>query len=188
MPDERLDRAIEEVARRMTEGAPADGAAFRRGVLARIDAGDAPRRSWRAAFVLSPIAAAIVIAVAAFMMRGWPQPAAPLTIANQAGQGQPQHEPSGAAGRDAAPSPQTNSNGQPLPAAATNARRRPARPVPDIGESGIVEPALPVDSIAVTPLAVDTMPTDPIQIEKLETIAPITVAPLDTIDASRRNP
>src|SRR5207302_1165531 len=70
MSDERVNGAIDKVARQMTEAAPAGGAEFRRRVLARIDARETPRRSWRAAFVLSPIAAAMVIAIAVLAMRG----------------------------------------------------------------------------------------------------------------------
>src|SRR3954463_12298410 len=104
MSDELLDRAIDEVARQMTEGAPLSAAAFRDRVRARIERGDAPRRSWRAAFVLSPIAAAIAIAVAAFVLRGPPPPAAPLTVAQHI-EPAPPREPSTGAGVEAAPRP-----------------------------------------------------------------------------------
>src|SRR5258708_32857440 len=70
MWDERMNSAIDEVAQQMTEGSPAAGADFRRRILARIEAGDAPRRSWRAAFGLSPIAVAAVIVIAVFVFRG----------------------------------------------------------------------------------------------------------------------
>src|SRR5258706_7719113 len=63
MSDEQLNTAIDEVARRMTEGSPAGDAGFRRRVLARIEAGDAPRARWRPLFVIVPFAAAIVIAL-----------------------------------------------------------------------------------------------------------------------------
>ena len=48
MSDERVNGTIDAVAREMTGGAPAPG--FRRRLAARIEAGETPRRSWRAAF------------------------------------------------------------------------------------------------------------------------------------------
>src|SRR3954468_16770460 len=69
MSDERVDAVIDEVARQMSEASPADADAFRRRVLARIDNGGAPRRSWRASLVLTPIAAAAAIAMAMLARR-----------------------------------------------------------------------------------------------------------------------
>jgi hypothetical protein len=51
--------------------------------------------------------------------------------------------------------------------------------------------ALPPDALAEQPLdvaalTVDALTPDPIQIERLETIAPIDVAPLDATDVQRR--
>jgi hypothetical protein len=77
MWDERVNIAIDEVAREMTEEAPAtDDADFRRRVLARIASDDEPRASWRAAFVLSPIAVAAAIVIAVFIV-GRPAPVRP---------------------------------------------------------------------------------------------------------------
>jgi hypothetical protein len=187
MSDERGDAAIGEVARQMTEGSPADAEAFRRRIVSRIERRAAPGRSWRAAFVLSPIAAALVIAVAAYVLRGRTQPAAPLTIEHQAEQARPIDEPSTGASTQPDPSRAADANRAALPGGARNAGRRPA-PGPGIAEPGSVEPTPPLDSIAVARLAVETITPEPIQIDKLETIAPITVAPLDIPDAQRREP
>jgi hypothetical protein len=69
--DAELDRAIDVVARQMTEGSPAGRVDFRRRVLARIEAGHAPRASWRAAWVLPPIAVAAAIVMAIFAARSF---------------------------------------------------------------------------------------------------------------------
>ena len=69
MSDEQVNSAIDEVARQMTEEAPPAGADFRRRVLARIASNEAPRASWRAAFVLSPIAVAAAVAIVMMSVR-----------------------------------------------------------------------------------------------------------------------
>ncbi len=69
--DAEIDRAIDVVARQMTDGPPVGGAEFRRRVLARIEAGHAPRTSWRAAWVLSPLAVAATIVMAIFVARSF---------------------------------------------------------------------------------------------------------------------
>src|SRR5262245_43466587 len=61
MSDDALDRVIDDVARELTIGEPDH--AFRVRVLARIESGDAVR-SRRAAWIIAPLAAAAVIAVA----------------------------------------------------------------------------------------------------------------------------
>src|SRR4051812_37520821 len=67
--DDALNQAIDEVARETTAAPVHEAAAFRRRVLARIESGDAPRRTWRASFVLTPIAAAAAIAMAMLAVR-----------------------------------------------------------------------------------------------------------------------
>ena len=56
MWDERVNTAIDEVARQMTEGSPAGSADFRRRVLARIESGEraAPRGAPRSCSRRSP--------------------------------------------------------------------------------------------------------------------------------------
>ena len=64
MSDERLNTTIDEVARQMTEGAPGDGAAFRRASSRGSTAQATPRAALASAVRgASPLAAAIVIAV-----------------------------------------------------------------------------------------------------------------------------
>jgi hypothetical protein len=69
--DAEIDHAIDVVARQMTEGSPAGRVDFRRRVLARIEAGHAPRAGWRAAWVLSPLAVAAAIVMAIFAARSF---------------------------------------------------------------------------------------------------------------------
>src|SRR5262249_61277670 len=64
MDDNDLDRVIDDAARGMTAGEP--GASFRARVIARIDERRAP---WTRPFVLVPIAAAALIALALFIAR-----------------------------------------------------------------------------------------------------------------------
>jgi hypothetical protein len=61
-----IDAAIDDVARRMTEGAPQGG--FTARVLARIEGARAP---WRVSLVLSPLAAAAALAVIVTLAYHW---------------------------------------------------------------------------------------------------------------------
>jgi hypothetical protein len=180
MSDEQLNTAIDEVARRMTASAPSDRAAFRHRMLARIEGGGAPRRLWRTSFVLTPIAVAAAITIAVFVAR------------------EPQKTISPAPDRTAtAPvivPPQTTAPEGPSASAHSAAPRASARltaareSAPP--ERGIFAPAPleqnDVASIAVAPLVVDTMSQESIQLERLDAIAPIAVAPLDAIEEQRR--
>ena len=180
MSDEQLNTAIDEVARTMTEGSLAGDAGFRRRVLARIESGGAPRRSWRPAFVLSPIAvtAAILIAVTFFHRPGPEGPASqtpPIVVAIPPRTAVPGSSTSGR--QDAPPAPAR--------LAEAPAARRPFGP-------GVLSSAPRLDlndvaSIAVAPLGVDPLAPDPIPIERLETIVPLVIAPLDITD-QRREP
>jgi uncharacterized membrane protein YgcG len=179
-----LNAAIDEVAREMTEGSPADAAAFRRQVLARIEISDAPRRSWRAAVVLSPIAVAAAIVLALFVMRrssvvfdgAATGPVIPAVV----------------------PAAQPDTQVVILPCCAgpgDHAQKLAVRQ-PVVSRSGVAasvsapEPndvaSIAVASIAVAPLAVGALSPDPISIERLDAVTPITVAPLDTTDMQRR--
>ena len=172
MSDEQLNTAIDEVARRMTEGSPAGDAGFRRRVLARIDTSDAPRARWRPLFVVVPLAAALVIAVVVTRSRPGPfAPSAPTSTPMTAG-------PEGAALREAVVRPGPSGPGD------HQAVRRP-RPY----RSGVSDGAPhldPIDTIAVAPLRVDTLTPEAIQIPRLDAVVPIAVAPLDAIEEQRR--
>jgi len=180
MWDEDVNRAIDEVARQMTEDAPPASADFRRRVLARIASTEAPRASWRAAFVLSPIAVAAAIVIVTFVRSpapvgpGVPQPAPPVATA-----------PSDMAGPKG-PALQ-------IPSGRLSSVRRAGPFGPGVSrgpgsfEPGVLEPAPQVDSIAVEPLVVGALAPEPIHIERIETITPVTVAPLEIItDIQRR--
>jgi hypothetical protein len=194
MSDERLNTAIDEVARRMTETAPDEGAAFRRRVIARIEAGDAPRGSRRPLVVSVALAAAIVGAVMVARSSGPKEPALHPT-----GQIASRPDPSGP-GVPAPPVPAMPERGtagpkgsaaQRVPAASTAANRAAdGRALPGGSAFAPVPPLdrFDVATIAVAPLAVDALTPDSIQIQRLDEIAPITVAPLDITDAQRRDP
>jgi hypothetical protein len=157
----------------MTGGSPAPG--FRRRIVARIEAGDAPRRSWRAAVVLTPLAAtAGAIVFAMFVAQSNRHP-----------------------GAEHAPPLQRESPGTaPLVAAevvapvAVVAPRVPRRAVRNAGRTGLAPPetATPLEPITVAPLTVGALSPDPMPIERLGAIVPITVAPLEIPDTQRRHP
>src|SRR4029079_2683740 len=70
----------------------------------------------------------------------------------------------------------------PAPQATAVARRRF-----EPGLAGtIAEPPPPLDPIDVAPLTVDILKPDPIPVDRLDTIAPILVAPLEFIEEQRR--
>ena len=197
-----LDRAIDGVARQMTEGSPASAADFRRGVLARIEANRAPHTTWRAEWVFSPLAAAAVIVLAIFVARGFqPRDRGPERATPQ----------ETAAAQSLGPQPQTV-----LPeqvqvrlkpdvtvraATARTATNRSgttrATTAPGLSFGAEAIEALAAPSLALASLTADALTPDPIQLERLDTtspittlpitIAPITVAPLDITDGQRRN-
>ena len=199
MWDEPLNTTIDEVARQMTEGAPGDGANFRRRVLARIESDDSPRRTWRASFVLTAIAAAAAIVVALFVARerrpgpfgpgGMAEPVAqtpqPLPAADAAGPNRLRQGDGGHAEAPAkaeGPALQMTAHAAPDPVV-----RRPRALGPGVVTTTPALEPNTVDSIAVAPLGVETLNPESIHVQQLETIAPIPVAPLDVTDTSRRN-
>jgi hypothetical protein len=174
MSDEQLNTAIDEVARQMTEGSPAGDAGFRRRVLARIESGDAPRRSWRAAFVLSPIAVAAAIVISIVVARSWPAPLEPGVLSST----QITAGPKGPALHETARRPGPSGPGD---------RQTVRRPGPfGPGLSGAAPHLDPIDAIALQPLGVDPLASDPIPTERLETIVPLVIAPLDSVEEQRR--
>jgi hypothetical protein len=188
MSDERLNTAIDEVARQMTDAGPGDAADLRRHVVARIEAGDAPRERWRAAFVWSPLAVATALAIVFFVARsfesgdvrrpgpsdtpGTSLPSSPIAAAAQPKQRSAQR-----------PTPEAT-----VPAARRNAEHRTGSFEPAAAGTMLDEPAPPIEPLDVAPLTVDALRPDPIPLEQLETIAPIFVAPLDITDMTRRDP
>ena len=186
MWDEPVNGAIDEVARRMTEAKPEAASDLRRRVLARIESGDTPRRDWPAAFVLPPLAVAAAIVVALVVSR-------PFQGRDRAAQ-DPAPQPTAAAPADPSGAP-----GRERAAGAVDRRvdvargfqpraRGPERPA---RHQTVPAPAheLPLEfpSLGVAALTVDALAPDSIQIPRLETIAPIDVAPLDVTDDQRRD-
>jgi hypothetical protein len=196
MLDDQLNAAIDEVARQMTDVAPREGAGFRRRVIARIEASDAPRRNWRAAFVLSPIAVAMAIVIAVMFVRR-PVPLGPGNPADPdrlrqgygglaephakaegpAAQAQTQPDASGPARAEAA-----RASARLAEAPATRRRFGPGIPIgPGIPAPNGSAPEIAV--LNVSPLQVDSIgvpaiETDSLQLQKLDAIAPIGVTPL----------
>ena len=197
--DAEIDSAIDAVARQMTDGSPAGGADFRRRVLARIESGQAPRPSWRAAWVLSPIAVAALVVMAVFVAPG-PQHQVRLkpdatastvrlkpdtTVAVAAPDTQVRPTPD-ATGRTVRLTPDTT-NRTATNRTATNRAQAAAGPPFD---PEAIE-ALAAPPLDLAPLAIDALAPDPIPLEQLDTtspitIAPITVAPIDITDMQRR--
>jgi hypothetical protein len=183
----RVNRAIDEVARQMTEEAPpAGGDDFRRRVLVRIASDDEPRASWRAAFVLSPVALAAVMVIAVLVMRGGTKPQAtpPDTVTNRAEQARPLREP---AGTTAGVGGGGVVGAELAPPVTKDLVRRPGPFGPGVSRPAPQLDPIEVDSIAPAALVVGTLAPDPIQIERLDAAAPIDVAPLEIItDLQRR--
>src|SRR5262249_62010286 len=115
MDDNDLDRVIDDAARGMTAGEP--GASFRARVIARIDERRAP---WTRPFVLVPIAAAALIALALFIARDRASHAPARPVPPEAGR------PPRAA-REAGPSPTAR---PPAPAGPTQPPAGPPPPTP----------------------------------------------------------
>ena len=164
MSDERrdsaIDRAIDEVARQMTVGEPSSD--FRARVVARLDAGDRPQRFWPAAWILSPIAAAAVVAVAIFVARGFqprvaPQPSTESVVARTT-------------------PPVESAEAGPKGPALRRAQQR-----------GHIYTTSEIDALApprleVAPLGLEALPTRSIAVPQLDAIAPIAVEPLPEIE------
>jgi hypothetical protein len=169
--DLAIDLAIDKVARQMTTGElPSD---FRARVVARIAEGGPPRRRWRAAWILSPIAAVAVMTVAIFIARGFqprvtPQPSSQTVAATR------KTPPVESVRRPAptAPSGEADPKGPAL-------RRGPKR--------GRMYTTSEIDALApprleVAPLGLEALPTESIAVPRLDAIAPIAVEPLPTND------
>jgi hypothetical protein len=181
--DAGIDRAIDAVARQTTEGSPAGD--LRRRVLARIEAGQAPRANWRAAWVLSPVAAAAVIVMAIFVARGFQ----PRTVRLKPDATSPtvRLEPD-ATSPTVRLKPDATS---PTVRLRPDTTSRTVRLKPDATNRAVAIAALAAPSLDLAPLTVDALAPDSILLERLDTtlpitILPITVAPLDITDVQRR--
>ena len=190
--NDRIDAAIDAVARHMTEGAP--GADLRARVIARIRE---RRPVWRSPWVLSPLALAAVLLVGVALDHGWlanradtPAREARSELSGRGGNSQSSERQTAPAG---AVHPQEP--GPPVRADATSASTFVPQPVaerrhrekPDSGRThppaaattmtsdidALAPPALDVDSIAMDRLA----RPEPLAIQPLE-ITSIALAPI----------
>jgi hypothetical protein len=198
-----LNDRIDDVARQMTKAAPPDG--FRRRVLAQIEEKDARRSAFgvrrssfsvrRAAFVLTPIAVAAAIVIAVSVSRegrkartGNPAVQHQAAAAQAAEERAPQQSALRTAPHQIAP---RTAVGAVAPRTVERtATPRTLAPRTVAPRTSLRDEPAPnnVASIAVAPLVLDTQPPESIQLERLDPIAPIIVAPLDINDTPRRNP
>jgi hypothetical protein len=183
--NERLDAAIDEVARRMTEGAP--GADLRARVLERIGEARERRSIWRSPWVLSPIAVAAIVLVAIVVARPFK--------GGDRGAESPALQPPAVAQVDVpAAAPQPDARPQP-PTQTVRLKPDTIRKVRLRPDTTNDKRPSEIDALAPPPLDVESIrlaalpPGDSIQVDPLETITPIDVAPLspvDSIDSQRR--
>jgi hypothetical protein len=177
-PD-RIEAAIDDVARRMTEGAP--GAGFKARVFARIGAAHAPLR---ASWLLAPLAvtAVVLIAVMAYRGRSVDHGGTSSTAAGvvsgtadtvrSAGERATERQggivatPPERAARDGAALARSRGPGH-------LARSVAPSPAPNSEVTGLAPPALQIGSIDVDRIA----QPDPISIDRLETSS-IALAPI----------
>jgi hypothetical protein len=175
MWDEELNSTIDEVARQMTDPAPGEGAGFRRRVLERIAAGDAPRRNWRAGFVLSPIAVAAAMVIAVMFVRRPAGPVEPMRQTPPLAAVTPRETATPGLSAFARPDA-PRASARPAEAPAAGRRFGAGAPAPDGSAPAIAVlsvPPLTVDPIALSPIETDSMP-----LQTLDAIAPIGVTPL----------
>ena len=175
MKSDRIDRAIDEVARQLTEG-EAPGA-LRARVMARLDE---PRGSmWRSPRVLVPIAAAAAIAIAiagVIVVRDRRPNISPIT---------PTIETARRVDPPNATPPPTTSMTTTTTATTTAAVRLKADTTSLMTPPSITALA-PLASLDVAGIAVDAIaPADALRIPQLETIAPIAVDPLAEPEGDR---
>jgi len=174
--NDRIDTAIDDVARQMTDGVPRGDLKAR--VLSRIEEPAAATWPWRLVWIAAPLAAAVIIFLvfAARFDRGsenrGPQPAVargsdqPLPPA-------PRQEPAQALNQPEAVRPRAES------VVSRSTIATPPRPAgaPSNVEA-LAPPRLEVPSIALPSMAIGAIPTTSIAVDPLETITPMAVAPI----------
>src|SRR5262245_35685063 len=175
--DSEVDRVIDEVARELTTGEP--GHAFRARVLARIESGDTVRRTWRAAWIFAPLAAAAAIAIAVAIVsrsagdRGIDRRPGLFGPGAQAVRLKPD-----TTGAD--PEPRTENSeprtGNREPTTATPEPRTPTPDAPRPSEvASIAPPPIIVESIELAPIAGG----DSLQLPQLAAPPSLEIAPLE---------
>ena len=172
--DDQLDAEIDAVAREMTAGVPADSSAFRRRVLDGIDASATPRKTWRSAWVLAPLAAAAAVVIAVAMYPTTVRLKPPVDVA--------QARPQAVKGPDI-------TEARPPSTVRLPARRRSAENLQRSSAlAAVAPPPLAIAPIDVAPLGAARLEAaDSIQIPRLDAITPIDVTPLGLDDSQRRD-
>ena len=167
--DKTVDQAIDAAARAMTAGEP-DGS-LRAQVMARIDAGNGGRgrRVWLA---MTAAASAAALALAVFVARnGWLN-LQPRSTGTQEALARPADRAlSALPARPALPAPPADLA---RPAGAPSARRRPAPSAVSSEVAALAPAPLAVSSISLAAIAA----AESIELPQLETIVPITLAPI----------
>jgi hypothetical protein len=186
--EERVDTLTDDIARRMTEGAPAPD--FTARMLKRIDERRQPMRKWRVAWVIAPLAAAAMVWVAVQVVRLVPdatgvpsevrlQPSTPnATEVPSVVRPKPsldvvQDGPERIEGRDVTRVPS-------LVRLEQDTTETVASTV-----DALAPPRLEVTPLDATPLDAGISSPESIDVEHLEIIAPIAVTPLDPDDSAR---
>jgi hypothetical protein len=160
--DERIDRAIDDVARELTAGAAS--AQFTARVIERIDR---RRPLWRAAWVLAPIGAAAMIAAA---IVNWPAPPGPGSATSQPA---------------AIPTPIAKTPTHETPVKPTPEQTRgPVERIISHPQITARAQASPIDALApppldLIPITVPDIQLDPIATPPIEDVASITITPLE---------
>jgi hypothetical protein len=191
----QIDAAIDEAARRITDGAP--GVDFKARVLARLGEREPGSDRRRLAWMLAPIAAAVIISfiiVGRFVDSGDRGSDHPATQSQSMQTVRQQPQPTPAASAAQSPTRQTPTSVRLKPDttyATAGSRRSPGDSrEPRVARSevdALAPDALDVESIRLAPLAQAAS----IRVAPLDTIDPIAVAPLATLDIDdpqRREP
>jgi hypothetical protein len=183
MTPDRFDALVDEVAESLTAGEPR--ADFTSRVMARIESSGAPRRGWRRAWLLVPLAAAAILAV---FVRG-PQRTALLIDRGPAAFAAPvlrraTPELAGDSGERRRERAAPHETFKPRDARAPARTPRTAGAAPRSSPYAL-DPLLTA-GIGVTPLTIDRLSTDPIPIDRLDPITSVDVAPLTIDDPQRR--
>ena len=190
--DDRLDAAIDAVAREMTEPGTPDAAAFRCRVLDGIDASAVPRKTWRSAWVLAPLAAAAAVVIAVAMYPTTVRPKPDTTDARTTVRLKPDTTDERTTVRpkpdttDARTTvrlkPDTTDARLPARRSSTEDLQRPS------ALAAVAPPPLAIAPIDVAPLGAARLDSaDSIQVPRLDAITPIDVTPLGLDDSQRRD-
>ncbi len=182
--DETLDSIVDDVARRMTDGAPGDD--FMLKVMRRLAEPSGQRRR-QARFVLAPLATAAALAILVFGARTLvdkrevkatpPSPATSTT--RREARSSIQSQSPGPIVQTATVESARTSNTIRTATAQMERRATPAR------RASPIEP-MTVPLLHTPPLATEAIPADPIAMDLLQPIPLLAVPPLATDDEQRR--